>query len=319
MATTGFQGTVGTFPALIRASSLVDAGRLEEAARQVMDHLRRNPDDPAGLAKLGEIAMLLGALGQAEHFLRRALAGGARGVDVKRHLASVLNQQERPGEAAKLFAALTIETDDPVIPAMHALILDKLGHNDRAQAILRDLTRDHSDKPHHWISYGHSLRAAGRVDDAIAAYRSAIIADDECGEAWWALASIKSRVLTDADVAHMQRMVGIAIDVRNSAPLHFALARALHDRGRYREAFDHSEPGNQPRADDIGYAAHELTNEVAEIEAAVDPAFVARLGGDPVGDAVPIFIVSLPRSGSTLLEQMLGSHPAIEPVGELPY
>lgn len=319
MATTGFPGTVGTFPALIRASSLADAGRLEEAAQQVMGHLRQHPDEPSGLAKLGEIAMLLGALGQAEHFLRRALAGGARGVDVKRHLASVLNQQERLDEAAKLFAALTLETDDPVIPAMHALILDKLGHNAEAQAILRDLTRDHGNKPHHWISYGHSLRAAGRVDDAVAAYRSAIAADDECGEAWWALASIKSRVLTDDDVAHMQRMVAIAIDVRNSAPLHFALARALHDRGRYREAFDHYEQGNQQRAEDIGYDARELTAEVAEVEAAVDPAFVARLGDQPVAGAVPVFIVSLPRSGSTLLEQMLGSHPAIEAAGELPY
>ena len=312
-------GTVSAFPLLIRATSLANAGRLEEAAKQVMAHLRERPNEPQGLAKLGEIAMLLGALGQSEHFLRRALAAGARDVAVRRHLASVLNQQERLDEAAALFAALESETDDPVIPAMHALILDKLGHNAEAQAIQRRLAEQHGDKPHHWISYGHSLRAAGDVDAAIAAYRNAIAADDECGEAWWALANIKSRVLTDADVDHMQRMIGIAIDVRNSAPLHFALARALHDRGRYREAFDHYEQGNQQRADDIGYDPRELTAEVAEVEAAVNPAFVAALGDQPVGDAVPIFIVSLPRSGSTLLEQMLGSHPAIEPVGELPY
>ncbi|WP_439566715.1 tetratricopeptide repeat-containing sulfotransferase family protein [Sphingopyxis sp.] len=312
-------GTVSAFPLLIRATSLANAGRLEDAAQQVIAHLRQRPDEPQGLAKLGEIAMLLGALGQSEHFLRRALAAGARDVAVRRHLASVLNQQERLDEAAMLFAALEREIDDPVIPAMHALILDKLGHNAAAQAIQQRLAEQHGDKPHHWIAYGHSLRAAGKVDAAIAAYRHAIAADDECGEAWWALANIKSRVLTDADVAHMQRMIGIAIDVRNSAPLHFALARALHDRGRYREAFDHYEQGNQQRADDIAYDARELTAEVAEIEAAVDPAFIAALGDQPVGDAVPIFIVSLPRSGSTLLEQMLGSHPAIEPVGELPY
>lgn len=312
-------GTVSAFPLLISATSLANAGRLEEAAQQVIAHLRTRPNEPQGLAKLGEIAMLLGALGQSEHFLRRALAAGSRDVQVRRHLASVLNQQERLDEAAALFAALETEIDDPVIPAMHALILDKLGHNADAQAIQQRLAEQHGDKPHHWIAYGHSLRAAGEVDAAIAAYRNAIDADDECGEAWWALANIKSRVLTDADVDHMQRMIGIAIDIRNSAPLHFALARALHDRGRYREAFDHYEQGNQQRADDIGYDARELTAEVAEVEAAVDPAFVARLGDEPVGDAVPVFIVSLPRSGSTLLEQMLGSHPAIEPVGELPY
>lgn len=319
MTTLDPRGTVGTFPLLIRADALASAGRLEEAAQQVIAHLRERKDEPQGLAKLGEIAMLLGALGQSEHFLRRALAAGARDVQVRRHLASVLNQQERLDEAATLFASIEPEIDDPAIPAMRALILEKLGRNAEARAIQQQLTERHADKPHHWLAYGHSLRAAGEVEAAIAAYRRAIAADDECGEAWWALANIKSRVLTDADVEHMQRMIGIAIDVRNSAPLHFALARALHDRGRYREAFDHYARGNQQRADDIGYDPRELTAEVAETEAAVDAVFARSLGNQPVGDAVPIFIVSLPRSGSTLLEQMLGSHSAIEPIGELPY
>ena len=127
-------GTLSAFPLLIRATSLANAGRLEEAAQQVIAHLRQRPEDPLGLAKLGEIAMLLGALGQAEHFFRRALAAGSRDIAVQRHLASVLNQQERLDEAATLFAALETEIDDPVIPAMRALILDKLGHNAAAQA-----------------------------------------------------------------------------------------------------------------------------------------------------------------------------------------
>lgn len=311
--------TLSAFPLLIRATSLADAGRLEDAAQQVIAHLRQHPDEPQGLAKLGEIAMLLGALGQSEHFLRRAIAAGARDVHVRRHLASVLNQQERPGEAAVLFAALESEIDDPAIPAMHALILERLGRHDEARAIQLRLTTQHGDKPHHWLSYGHSLRAAGEVDEAVAAYRHAIAADEECGEAWWALANIKNRLFTDADVEQMQRMIAIAIDVRNSAPLHFALARALHDRGRYREAFDHYLQGNQQRAEDIGYDARELTAEVSEIEKSASPAFIDTLPEAPANDSVPIFIVSLPRSGSTLLEQMLGSHPAIEPVGELPY
>jgi hypothetical protein len=109
------------------------------------------------------------------------------------------------------------------------------------------------------------------------------------------------------------------VDVRNSAPLHFALARALHDQGRFEEAFAHYSEGNRQRAESLKYDARELTAEVTEVERAVDETFVARLGGGAVGESTPIFIVSLPRSGSTLLEQMLGSHPGIEPVGELPY
>ena len=170
-----------------------------------------------------------------------------------------------------------------------------------------------------WIAYGHGLRSAGRVDEAIAAYRQAIAAYDEFGEAWWGLASIKQPVLGDADVVAMRSALAIAVDIRNLAPLHFALARALHDRSDYKGAFHHYDEGNRLRAESLNYDARELTDEIAEVERIADRDFLARFGDTPRGDNRPIFIVSLPRSGSTLLEQMLGSHPQIEPVGELPY
>lgn len=311
--------TLTGFPLLSEAEHYAGEGKLEQAAQCVMTHLRQHPDEPRGVAQLGELAMLLGALGQAEHFLRRAIARGANDVAVRRNLASVLNQQERLDEAQTLFEAIEKESDDPALPAIRAIILDKLGHHADALAIHERLTEAHRERTHHWISYGHSLRAAGRVAEAIAAYRTAIAADYECGEAWWGLASIKQRLFTDEDIAEMRRAIEIAIDVRNSAPLHFALARALHDRGRFEEAFGHYTEGNRQRAESIGYDARELTAEVAEVERSVDASWVAKLGRTPVGEVTPVFIVSLPRSGSTLLEQMLGSHPAIEAIGELPY
>src|SRR3546814_1072439 len=108
-------GAVSTFAALARADKLAAAGDGDAAGRQVIDHLRRNPDEPQGLAKLGEIATHLGALGQAEHFLRKAIARGLASADVRRNLASVLNQQERPEEADRLFATLESEIDDPAV------------------------------------------------------------------------------------------------------------------------------------------------------------------------------------------------------------
>lgn len=316
---TDTRSTVSAFPLLSEAADLADQGKFERAAQCAIAHLRQHPNEPRGLAQLGEIALLSGALGQAEQFLRVAIAHGAQGLEVRRHLASVLNQQERPDEACAMFEALERETDDPSLPAMRAILLGKLGRNEEALAVQERLTTLHGDHPHHWISYGHTLRAAGRVSEAIDAYRKAIEADFECGEAWWGLASIKRQVFTDEDIARMREALAIAIDVRNSAPLHFALARALHHRGEYEEAFGHYAEGNRQRAESIGYDARELTAEVAETERSIDATYVGRLGSTPVGDATPVFIVSLPRSGSTLLEQMLGSHPEIEPVGELPY
>ena len=316
---TDTRSTIAAYPLLSEAADLTSEGKFEQAAQRAILHLRQHPNEPRGLAQLGEIALMTGALGQAEYFLRAAIAQGARELEVRRHLASALNQQERLDEARAMFETLEQETDDPSLPAMRAIILDKLGRNAEALTIQERLIESHGDRPHHWISYGHALRAAGRVPEAIDAYRRAVEADFECGEAWWGLASIKKKVFTDEDVARMREALAIAIDVRNSAPLHFALARALHDRGRYEEAFDHYAEGNRQRAESIGYDARELTAEVTEVERSVDAAYVSRLGAPPVGDATPVFIVSLPRSGSTLLEQMLGSHPEIEAIGELPY
>lgn len=318
-ATASPAGTVTAYPGLIKADRLAAEGKFDSAANEVIDHLRRNPDEPQGLAKLGELAMQLGALGQAEHFLRRAIARGDTRFELRRNLASVVNQQERLDLSCAMFAELAEESGDPGFLAMQAATLEKLGRNDESRAIFETLVERHPDNPYYWIPYGHILRAAGRVDDAIVAYRRATTIDYECGEAWWALASIKSKVFNDADVEAMRRGIKVAIDERNSAPLHFALARALHDRGRFAEAFDHYREGNRQRAAGIGYDARELTEEVAELERVVTADFIAALPDAAPGDSVPIFIVSLPRSGSTLLEQILGSHPAIEPIGELPY
>ncbi|PKP99261.1 MAG: hypothetical protein CVT76_00740 [Alphaproteobacteria bacterium HGW-Alphaproteobacteria-15] len=316
---TDLRSTVTAHPLLSEADRLADNGKYDQAAQRVMAHLRQNPYDPRGLAQLGTLAMRMGALVQAEQFLRQAAAHGANTAEVRRNLASILNQQERLGEAEAMFAALTQETDDPSMPALRAVTLDKLGRNDEAMAIHEELARRFPNRPLHWISYGHALRAAGRVPDAIAAYRHAVEIDFEFGEGWWGLASIKQKILTDADIAAMREGLRIAIDVRNSAPLHFALARALHDRGEYADAFTHYAEGNRQRAESIGYDAKELTAEVDEVTRFVDRAFIDGMPADGVGDATPVFVISLPRSGSTLLEQMLGSHPQVEPIGELPY
>ena len=311
--------TVRTYPILAQAGRLAEDGRYEQAAQVLIAHLRQHPNEPRGMAELGRMAIRLGALGQAEHFLRRAVAAGMSPIEVRRELASVLNQQERLDEARIMFEAIEKESDDPALPAIRAIILEKLGRHDEALALRQHIVETWPDPPHHWIGYGHSLRAAGRVTEAVAAYRRVTDADCEIGEAWWGLASIKQRIFTDEDMAAMHKGLEIAIDIRNSAPLHFSLARALHDRGLYQEAFTHFAEGNRQRAESLGYDASELTREVTEVQRTADARFVEALGGEAAGESIPVFIVCLPRSGSTLLEQMLGSHPEIEPVGELPY
>ncbi len=313
------QATVTSYPLLAQARRLLESNKPEDAARQVMAHLRRYPGHPEALALLGSIAAHLGALQQSEHFLRQAIARGGTDRGIRRELAATLNQQQRPLEALAMLEALERETSDVALSGARAQILDKLGRYEEALALQRQLVEREGDNPSLLIPLGHILRAMGQVDEAVAAYRRAATADYEYGEAWWGLASIKRRVLTDADIEEMRRGLKVAIDPRNSAPLHFAMAKAMHDRQRYAEAFHHYVEGNRQRAESLNYDPRELTAEVAEIEQTIGASFFTRLPDAAAGTGAPIFIVSLPRSGSTLLEQMLGSHPDIEAIGELPY
>jgi tetratricopeptide (TPR) repeat protein len=313
--------TVSTaiYPRLSEAIRLREQGDNNRAAQLVMAHLRDQPDEPRGLEQLGYIAAQTGALGQAEHFLRRALARGEKNADLLRTLASIYSQQERLHVAESFTRRLIEEEGDLQLRALRASLLDRMGRHADALAIQKQLVDESPESIPALLVYGYSLRAAGDVDGAIAVYRRAVAIDHEYGEAWWGLAGIKSKVLTDQDIALMQQALTIAIDERNIAPLNFALGRAFHDRGDFDNAFRHYNEGNRIRAEAIGYDARALTDEVAEVERLADADFMKQMPSDPLGTDQPVFIVCLPRSGSTLLEQMLGSHPSIEPVGELPY
>ena len=312
--------TLAAYPRLSEAEEELSKGRFQAASNIVIQHLRENRNEPRGLALLGSIAMRTGALVQAEQFLRQAIALGANSLDVQRELASVLHQQERLAEALSAVSVLEQKIGDLQISGAKALILDKLGRNQDALREHEKLIARHPEDPRVWLGYGNSLRWAGRNDEAIAAYRRSTTIDSEYGDAWWALANIKNKVLTDEDVRSMSSALKIAIDARNIVPIHFALGRARHDRKQYERAFAHFETGNRMRGDTINYRPEDLSAEVDQIIRLFDRDFFERRERPaPTDQPIPIFLISMPRAGSTLLEQMLDQHPEIEAVGELAY
>ena len=311
---------LAAYPRLREAERAMADNRLDAASAIVIQHLREHRNEPRGLALLGSIAFKTGALVQAEQFLRQAIALGGGSLEVRRELASILHHQERLADALSALSVLQQQVPDPSLRASRALILDKLGRSEEALREHEKLLADHPDHPRFWLGYGNSLRWAGRNDEAIAAYRRAIAIDPEHGDVWWALANIKTKVLTDDDVEIMKAQLKIAVDGRNVIPLHFALGRALHDRQDYRSAFEHFETGNRLRAETIDYVPDDLTAEVDEISRLFDRQFFEQRHREaPKDQPTPIFLISMPRAGSTLLEQMLDQHPEIEAVGELAY
>src|SRR5206468_7439519 len=133
-------------------------------------------------------------------FLRRAISLGATSLDVRGNLALAVLKQDRLDEALAAFAELERTSDDLQLTATRAMTLDRLGRTAEALAAHASVVSDPRAEAQHWIVYGHSLRFAGRTDEAIAAFRHVLDEDPERGEAWWGLADIKSDVLSDQDV-----------------------------------------------------------------------------------------------------------------------
>lgn len=310
---------ITAYPILADAEKALAAGQIEEAAQLALSHARRHPNERRGIVMLGTIAMRMGAILPAEKFFRQALAQDPSNLEVRRKLAAALHQQERLVEALDMFnQIIEAEPEESPIRAVTASILDKLGRPREAREMLEWLVEHEPGNASYWINYGHNLRAAAKTDEAIEAYRKAIAIDSERGDAWWGIANIKQRVLDDDDIAAMRAALKLAIDNANLAPLHFSMARAMNDRKRYEEAFHHYAEANRLWAETLNYVASELTEEVDESARLFGPGFFADKSGGAMSNA-PIFIISLPRSGSTLLEQMLDSHSEIEALGELPY
>ena len=312
--------SVKAYPRLAEAKELFRQGFNDEASMRVIEHLRENRTDARGFALLGEIALESGALVQSEKFLRQAIAHGDRSFEVVRNLAKVVLQQDRLDEALEAFTALDEQFQQINLTSTRAMILDRLGRTAEALELHKRVVNDPAAEARDWILYGHSLRFAGRLDEGIAAYRHVLESDPQRGEAWWSLADIKAKVLTDEDMEVMEKALGEAVDILNVTPLHMALGRGWHDRGDYARAFSHYQMGNRLRSQAFPYDPDQLSSEIDQFIEMSDllsppPPPPASASDDPV----PIFLISLPRSGSTLLEQMLSQHPQIEAVGELPY
>ncbi|QYE34627.1 sulfotransferase [Polymorphobacter sp. PAMC 29334] len=305
---------------LIDAAMALAEARLAVAERILRPRLKRRPTDVAAMRMLAELAGRLGRYRDAETLLRRALDLAPSFREARFNLATILHRRTRSAEALDEIARLlALDPGNPSYRNLRAAALARLGDFDAALAVYADLLADHPRQPKGWMSYGHALKTVGRQAEAIAAYREAIAQAPALGEAYWSLANLKTVAFSDEDVAAMTLALADArLAVEDRLHLHFALGKALGDRGDPAASFAQYVEGNAIRAGQLKYDAAETTAAVARARAFFTAEmFAARAGqGDPATD--PIFIIGMPRSGSTLIEQILSSHPAVEGTSELP-
>jgi tetratricopeptide (TPR) repeat protein len=298
------------------ADALAD-GRLADAQGALRALLGVEAANLPAAHLMADVLARRGELAGAEALLIHCLEAAPRLHLARQSLALVLHRQGRHAEALEeLGRLLSREPRNTRCRAVKAAILTETGDYAAAADVTAALLEDFPDQPQAWIVQGNGLRTLGRIDEATQAFRRAIALDPARADAWWSLANLKAFRFDAADRAEMTARLSDA-DAPDQSLLHFALAKADEDEGRHAEAFVHYVRANALQRQLRPYDADATTALVRRSQALFTPRFFAeRAGwGDPA--PAPIFIVGLPRSGSTLVEQILASHPEVEATREL--
>ena len=309
-----------TDPALRGPAEALFAGRIAEAEQQLRTHLTRHLADAEATRMLGEIYLRQSRHGDAEVLFARCLelAPGHDGARFS-YADALFRQQKAPQAIAEVERLLTRAPNDPAYLNLLAANLALIGEDDRVIGIYEALVGDYPRQPRLWLNYGHTLRAVGRREDAVAAYQKSLKLAPGLGDAYWSLANLKVARLTRADETAMRAALSRPdLTADDRLHLHYALGKALEDRGDPARSFGHYAQGADLRRRETPYDADETTAQVRRAQALFTAELFEGKTGAGSGSNAPIFIVGLPRAGSTLIEQILASHSEVEGTMELP-
>jgi Flp pilus assembly protein TadD len=307
-------------PRLMSAALALSENRIPDAEGELRDHLKRHPTDVLAIRMLAEVAARIGRTHDAETLLARCvqLAPGFR--IARQNYAMVLHRQNKWTEALReVNHLLEDEPSNPGLRNLKAAVLGRVGDYEESIALYRAVLADYPHQPKVWMSLGHALKTANHNAESIAAYRRCIELAPQLGEVWWSLANLKTFRFTAADVAAMRAQLE-RDDLGNDDRLHFhfSLGKALEDDAQYAASFEQYARGNALRRKLVRYEADDNAGHVARSRRLFTREFFAARAGWGCEAPDPIFIVGLPRSGSTLVEQILASHSRVEGTQELP-
>jgi predicted Zn-dependent protease len=307
-------------PRLLEAAAALVDNNLPVAEMRLRTHVQSFPTDVAALRMLAEVAGRLRRYADAQVLLERCLDLAPSFDAARYNYAVVLNRQGKPAAALpQIERLLAKEARNPGYRNLKAAILANLGDYGESIDVYEAVLKEFPRQPKVWMSYGHSLKTARRNADSITAYRRAIAMESTLGEAYWSLANLKTFRFSGEDLLAMRHALaqeGLSDDDR----LHFefSLAKALEDAGHYEESFAHYAQGNAIRRKLHPYHADDNTKFVRRSKALFTAEFFAERKGSGTAAPDPIFIIGLPRAGSTLIEQILASHSSVEGTMELP-
>ncbi|KCZ53234.1 hypothetical protein HY29_17295 [Hyphomonas beringensis] len=302
------------------ATDLLQRGKLGEAEYVLRRYVHDNPMDVSGIRLLADLGNRLGMAQDACKLLERCLEL-APDFHMARHdyANALIKLQEYDRVRAEVERLKAAEPENQAHRVLEALLYVRLGQYPESISVYKSILKIFPQQAKLWLSMGHALKTIGQQEEAIDAYRHAAEAQPELGEAYWSLANLKTFKFSDADITAMQQQLASGtLAHADRYHMSFALGKALEDRKDFDGAFDAYDQGNIWRRKGIRYDAHRNTSELDAQKAFFTRDFFTQRAdwGHPSDE--PIFIVGLPRSGSTLLEQILASHSKVEGTFELP-
>ncbi len=310
-------------PPLRAVVSMRHEQKRKKAEETCRSYLQEHPKDVEGMRLLALIASEQGMLDDAEFMLESAVEFEPTNERVRLSYVDILHKRQKFDKS--LVQAELLRESDPenqTYRLAHANQLAGLGEYDQALAVYDDILTRHPEStlasPRLWLSRGHALKTHGRAEDAIDSYHHAYALKPDFGDAYWSLANLKTYVFSDQELTRMGELVlDDNVEMDDLAHLHFALGKALEDREEYETSFKHYKKGNEIRKTQTRYDAATMSARLKLQRWVCNEAFFTERKGVGSDAADPIFIVGLPRAGSTLLEQILASHSQVDGTLEL--
>ncbi len=289
-----------------------------DAEHALRSQLACHPTDVLALRLLAEVLSSVGRYDEAEPLLRTALDYTPSFALARYGLATVLLHDHKPAPALEqVDLLLAREPNRLEYLNLKAEALGRIGEFAAAAACFESIVAAYPHEASAWSNYGHILRALGRRAECEAAYKRAIALNPRMGDAYWGLANLKTFKFLPVDIANMREQLQLLEAGVDKESLLFALAKSLEDQASYEEAFEAYSQANAARRMRLPYDERERADASRSARTVFTPEFFAERIGAGCGADDPIFIVGMPRSGSTLVEQILASHSSIEGTMEL--
>jgi tetratricopeptide (TPR) repeat protein len=305
-----------------QAARLFGQGRFREAEKLAQELVRQNPRDVNAAILLARIAIQARCYEDAEALLRRVVAIAPRFIEAWHDLNTALKEQHRYEEAVEILEqALAIDPDNAISHYFHGAALAMAARPEQAIGSYRKAVALDPALSGAWLGLGHVLKTVGSQEEGIAAYRRARDLRPNFGEIHYSLSNLKTFVFEQDEIDDMiHRLDSEQLSSESVVHFAFTLGKAFEDTGDYDRAFEYYSRANQTHRDSIAYDPVQTEMIHSKIRDTFSAQLYEKFADEGVGcpDPAPIFILGLPRSGSTLLEQILSSHSEVDGTSELP-